>query len=208
MSYPCRCTHRGLGPAAQSGYLAACHGAMSTAGSLLTSLTNGLSFLERGRQLFFRGDDLCCASVLNDCGDLNHSESTWFWIQPIVRIARRWHAFVLEKTMKMDQLKIQFLLWTNFFCCRESSLKSSPGPTGGRVLERKRHTGPKTRGSFLVGMPPTPHCPMTCFMQVLLQFEETNCASSVSIKTSVPWSSARAAQEVNWPQAVFLPSPQ
>ena len=91
---------------------------------------------------------------------------------------------LFSKTMKMDQLKRQFLPAANFFCCRESS--PAPGPTRGRVLERKWHAGPKTRGWFLVGMPSTPHCPVTCFMQALSQFEETNCASSVSIKTSVP----------------------
>lgn len=52
MSYPCRYTHHSLCFSAQLVYLAACQAAIRTVGSLLTSLTNGLLFRERGRQLF------------------------------------------------------------------------------------------------------------------------------------------------------------
>lgn len=131
-----------------------------------------------------------------------------------------WVSWISDSTYCPDRLKMtcfcslqQWQSWKyyfcgNFFCCERYSLKSSPSdPVRGSVPERKWHCGPKW-GSFVVGMPPMPHCPMTYFMQAPSQFAETNCASSVSIKTNVPQSLARAALEVNWPQAVCLPSPK
>ncbi len=136
-------------------------------------------------------------------------ESHGFWIQPIVRIVRRWHAFVLQNNENrsienaISVGKLTFLLLVKFL--QKFPLHLTPLK---EVFLRGSDMPGQSEDRFLVGMPSTPHCPMTCFMQAPSQFEETNCASSVSIKTSVPWRSAQAALEVNWPRTVYLPSPQ
>lgn len=106
-SYPCRYTHHSLGLSAQSVYLAAFQAATRTVGSFMTSLTNGLLFLERGMQLF-RVMIYVVFPVHNDCGELPYQSPLDFSLNPLSRLLGE-DVPLFSKTMKINQLKMQFL---------------------------------------------------------------------------------------------------
>lgn len=128
------------------------------------------------------GDDLCCVSVLDDCGSLTDWSPLDSSFIPLFTSLGD-DGLLFSKTMKIDQLKTASAMSCNFSAVVEVAWKVLVvcDPAGGRVPEGKLQPRPN-RGRFLVAMPHSPHCPMTCFMQAALQFVRTNCALSVSIK--------------------------